>query len=82
MVNEKMNFSDSSAHCKSLGGSLALAESAEENQQMLLELGKNPKLAYEVVRSQTVEFCIAGASLGKAMLIKHMHVDFSSPCDF
>ena len=40
VVKEKKNYDDSSAHCKSLGGSLALPESSEENQQILDELFK------------------------------------------
>ena len=39
-VKEKMKFTDSLAHCKSLGGILAVAESAEENQWMQQELGE------------------------------------------
>ena len=41
VVKEKKNFTDSEAICKSLGGSLALPESVEENQQLKHELGKN-----------------------------------------
>ena len=40
----KMNFVDSAAHCESLGGNLALPESAEENQQILDKLGNSTKL--------------------------------------
>ena len=35
----KKNVADSSAHCESLGGSLALPESEEENQQIMQEIG-------------------------------------------
>ena len=42
----KKNYADSSAQCESLGGSLALPESVEENQQMLEELGKGMKLLF------------------------------------
>ena len=38
VVKQMKNFADSSAHCKSLGGSLAAQESVEENQLMLDEL--------------------------------------------
>ena len=33
------NYADSSVHCKSLGGSLALPESVEECQRMIQDIG-------------------------------------------
>ena len=44
VVKENKNFADSSAHCESLGESLALPESVEENEQILRELSKIPIL--------------------------------------
>ena len=35
IVKQMKNYSESLAHCKSLGGTLALPESAEENQQII-----------------------------------------------
>ena len=40
-VKEKITFALDWAHCASLGGSLALPESAKENQRIMDELGKN-----------------------------------------
>ena len=40
VVKERRNFDDSSAHCKSLGGTLALPELAEENERILHEIGE------------------------------------------
>ena len=55
VVKEKMNYAGSLAHCKSLGGSLALPESPEENQQMLDELGNGMKLLFRSVLSFAAE---------------------------
>ena len=41
LVKELKNFTESSAHCESLGGSVALPETAEENQQISQMLGKD-----------------------------------------
>ena len=38
-MSQSKNYADSSAHCKSLGGILALPESAEENQHIMHEIG-------------------------------------------
>ena len=46
VVKEKKIYSDSSAHCESLGGSLALPDSAAENQQILEELGESMQLLF------------------------------------
>ena len=42
-VKESKTYVGSSAHCKSVGGSLATPESEEENQQMLDELSNSPR---------------------------------------
>ena len=47
-INEVKNYNDSSAHCKSLGGSLATLESAEENQQMWDELSNSPRCFFGI----------------------------------
>ena len=39
VMKEKKNFDYGLAHCKSLGGTLGLPESIEENQQILNEIG-------------------------------------------
>ena len=41
-MKDQKTFDDSLAHCKSLGGTLALPESAEENQRILDDLGNIP----------------------------------------
>ena len=40
LVKQKKNYTDCSAHCKSLGGALAVPESAEEYQQIQQVIGK------------------------------------------
>ena len=49
VAQQSMNYADSSAQCKSLGGSLALPESAEETQQIIDELGKIIELLFTVL---------------------------------
>ena len=51
VAQQSMNYADSSAHCKSLGGSLALPESAVETQQIIDELGKISELLFTVLFS-------------------------------
>ena len=51
VVNEKKNIADSSVHCKSIGGTLALPESVEEDQQMLQEIGKDRRLLFRLQHS-------------------------------
>ena len=60
-MKKKKNFADSSAHCESLGGSLAVPESAEENELMLQELGECwqvfiPPLLFPLLRNQANVF--------------------------
>ena len=43
LIKQKKKFPDSLAHCQSLGGTLALPESAEENQMLQQEIGESPK---------------------------------------
>ena len=43
---EKKTYADSSAHCESQGGTLALPESAEDNEQILHQLSKHSKLLF------------------------------------
>ena len=44
VIKQPKNYADSAAHCKSVGGSLALPESLEENQQIMQEIGNTGKI--------------------------------------
>ena len=56
IVKEKKNLAESSAHCRSLGGSLALPESSEEeNQRITHELSKTLKVSLRFPHSFAVD---------------------------
>ena len=68
IVKEKKNFADSLAHCRSLGGTLALPQSAEENEQMLHELGKSLRLFFHLWPCSSAEWRCTTCSLPPLML--------------
>ena len=57
IVKQLKNYADSIVHCRSLGGALAIPESAEENQQIVDELNNDSKLIVNFPSSFATDKC-------------------------